>query len=59
MRKYELTVRGKAKTWGFKIMAEPASVEAWRADGLDVDEIVGEIEDACNELVASCLAEEP
>lgn len=31
-----VTVRGKAKTWGFAFYGDPRHIEAWRADGLDV-----------------------
>lgn len=40
---YCVTVRGAHSTWGFPITAEPEHVEDWRADGLEVDEIVNSI----------------
>jgi hypothetical protein len=43
MRRYSLTVRGKRKIWAFTIDAEPAHVEDWRADGLQVDELLNSI----------------
>ena len=40
MKLYSITVRGINKTWAFDIPAEPEWVEAWRADGLEVNEII-------------------
>ena len=37
---YSLNIRGRHKEWGFPIWADPKHVEDWRADGLNVDEIV-------------------
>ena len=45
MSRYSLTVRGKRRRWSFEIAARPEYLEAWRADGLDVDEIVEEVPD--------------
>lgn len=40
MKRYALTVRGSRKTWSFTLNADLAHVEDWRADGLEVDELV-------------------
>lgn len=38
-----LTVRGKEKRYGFEFYGDPKYLEEWRADGLDVDEVVNTI----------------
>lgn len=43
MKRYSVTVRGKLKTWSFTIDARPEHVADWRADGLEVDELVNSI----------------
>jgi hypothetical protein len=43
MNLYSLTVCGTNKIWSFEIPAEPEWVEAWREDGLEVDEIIVQI----------------
>ncbi len=41
MRKnIEVTIRGKQKTWGFVFKADPKHLDEWRADGLEVDEVL-------------------
>jgi hypothetical protein len=42
-RLYSVTVRGREKTWGLPIKALPEHVEDWRADGLEVDELINTI----------------
>lgn len=42
-RNYAIEIRGKDHTWPFPIKAEPEHVEDWRADGLEVYEIVGAV----------------
>lgn len=41
--KYILTVRGKRETWCFPVNGNPEFVTEWRADGLQVDELVNTI----------------
>ena len=38
-----ITVKGKNKTWGFNFYGDPKYLADWRADGLQVDEVVGSI----------------
>lgn len=33
---YTIEVRGREHTWGFDVQADPAHVEEWRADGVEV-----------------------
>lgn len=40
---YSLTVRGKTHTWSFHTYIDPRYVEEWRADGIEIDEIVNTI----------------
>ena len=40
---YSLAIRGRKKSWGFRIEADPRHVEDWRADGLELSEIVNTI----------------
>ncbi len=40
MKRYSVTLAGKRKRWGFTIRARPEHVEGWRADGLEVDELL-------------------
>lgn len=44
MKMYSIIIHGINKVWGFEVPAEPEWVEAWRADGLEVDEIIAEID---------------
>jgi len=37
-----ITVQGKKKTWGFQFEGDDQYIEDWRADGLDVDEVIAE-----------------
>lgn len=39
MTKLSITVKGKFKTWTFTTDADPSSIEQYRRDGLEVDEI--------------------
>lgn len=38
-----IEVRGKDRTWGFPFKGDPAHMEAWRADGLNVSLVVNTI----------------
>ena len=42
-RQLLLTVRGKTGEWGFTIYADPALLEEWRADGLEIYECVATV----------------
>lgn len=42
-RHYSITVRGASSEWCFDVYAKPEHVEDWRADGLEVDEVVNTI----------------
>ncbi|HMX28714.1 MAG TPA: hypothetical protein PKC13_24220 [Blastocatellia bacterium] len=42
-KRYSITVRGQFYTWSFAVDAEPAHVEDWRADGLEVNELLNVI----------------
>lgn len=42
-RLHNLTIRGKDKTWGFTINVDPKYLPEWRADGLEIDEIVNSV----------------
>ncbi len=56
MKTYELVVKGKSHTWGFMIHdPDPKHVADWRADGLDVDEVMGEIDAEADALAAEVL----
>jgi hypothetical protein len=39
VKKLEIEVRGKEKTWGFMFDGDPKHLAEWRADGLEVNEI--------------------
>lgn len=39
-RKMSITVRGKGHTWSFEFDGDPKYLEEWRADGLEVDELI-------------------
>ena len=41
-----ITVRGETKTWGFQFVGDDKYLDEWRADGLDVDEVVWEMGEA-------------
>lgn len=34
-----VTVRGRRHEWGFNFYGDPAHLEEWRRDGLEIDEI--------------------
>ena len=36
MKRMSVVVRGDRKTWGFTFLGDPAHLQEWRADGLDV-----------------------
>lgn len=38
-----ITVRGRSHIWSFNFYGNPKYLEEWRADGLEVDEIVNTI----------------
>jgi hypothetical protein len=38
-----INVRGKRKRWGFQFYGDPKHLSAWRADGLQIDEVVNTI----------------
>lgn len=38
-----ITVRGKDKTWGFEFYGYPRYLDEWRADGLDIVEVVNTV----------------
>jgi hypothetical protein len=40
---YALTVRGRQREWSFHVDVDPRYVPEWRADGLEIDEIVNTI----------------
>jgi len=42
-KRYSLTVRGRHHTWSFTIDAPPEHVADWRADGLEVDELLNTV----------------
>ena len=39
----QITVRGKRHTWAFEFYGDPQFIEDWRADGLDVCEVVNTV----------------
>lgn len=43
MKRYAIQVRGREHSWSFHVSAKPEHVEDWRADGLEVDEILHSI----------------
>jgi hypothetical protein len=43
VKHYALDIRGKRREWTFHIRAEPEHVEEWRADGLQIDEVLNVI----------------
>lgn len=40
---YSLSINGAQKCWGIIVYAEPTHVNDWRADGLELEEIVNTI----------------
>jgi hypothetical protein len=40
-----ITVNGNTKTWGFQFVGDDEYLDEWRDDGLDVDEVVWEVND--------------
>lgn len=45
MRLLMITVRGKQKHWEFDFYGDPKYIPEWRADGLEIDEIINVIPD--------------
>jgi hypothetical protein len=43
VRKLQITVRGREKQWGFMFDGDTRHLADWRADGLEVDEIINTI----------------
>ena len=43
LSRYTITVRGKRRTWSLDLDADPRFVEEWRADGLEIDEVINTI----------------
>lgn len=50
-----IAVTGRSKAWTFEFMGDPKHLAAWRADGLEVDEVVEIIEASDADLEAECL----
>lgn len=42
-RQLSITVQGTRRKWCFDILADPAYLDEWRADGLVVEEVVNTI----------------
>lgn len=42
-KRMTVIVRGDQHTWGFSFTADPKHIAEWRADGLEVDEVVNAI----------------
>jgi hypothetical protein len=42
-RRLSISVRGREKTWSFNFYADPRFMDEWRADGLDVAEVLNTI----------------
>jgi hypothetical protein len=42
-KRYSLTVRGATHLWSFDVLVDPQYVAEWRADGLDLEEVVNVI----------------
>ena len=42
-QQFSITVRGKRATYAFTFTGDPAHLEGWRADGLEVDQIVNTV----------------
>lgn len=40
---YSITIRGKQHTWSFDCFVNPEFVDEWRADGIEIDEMVNTI----------------
>ena len=40
LRLYSIEIRGRVKRWSFDIYAEPAWVDDWTADGLEIAEVL-------------------
>ena len=43
VRKLQITVRGREKRWGFMFDGDTRHLADWRADGLEIDEIINTI----------------
>ena len=42
-RTYSIEVKGRAHTWGLTVKAKPEHADDWRADGLDVWEVLNRV----------------
>lgn len=40
---FSITVRGKRATYAFTFTGDPAHLEGWRADGLEVDQVLNTV----------------
>jgi hypothetical protein len=43
LKRYSITVRGRRHLYNFDVYGRPEWVEGWRADGLEVEEIVNTV----------------
>lgn len=43
MKRWAITVQGDRHEWSFEVRGTDSHVEDWRADGLQVDEVVNSI----------------
>lgn len=43
MTTYAITIRGRSRAWGFRAEGSASDAEDWRADGLEVCELVNVI----------------
>jgi hypothetical protein len=39
-----ITIQGKHKLWSFTFEGDPAYLEEWRRDGLEIDEVISSVE---------------
>lgn len=42
-KRLSITVKGREKTWGFTFDHDPKYLAEWRADGLEIDEVLNTI----------------
>jgi hypothetical protein len=40
---HSITVKGKSHTWSFTFKGDPAHLADWRADGLDVSQVLNRV----------------
>ena len=50
MKPLSLTIRGLRHTWSFTFLGDPAHIDGWRADGLQVEELVASVQVSDEEL---------